>query len=103
MNLSKQQQKHLRKEGMELSPIFQIGKNGLSEEQIKSINEALETRELIKISLLQNTDETPKEVAEVIAEQTQANVIQVIGKTVVLFKKSSHEDNRRISLEMPQN
>lgn len=101
MNLNKQQQKYLRKEGMELSPIFQIGKNGLSEEQIKSISEALETRELIKISLLQNTDETPKEVAEVIAEQTQANVIQVIGKTVVLFKKSSYEDNRRISLEMP--
>lgn len=103
MHLTKKQKDYLRKEGMSLSPIFQIGKNGLSQEQGKQINDALEKRELIKVSLLQNTEESPKEVATALSEQTQANVIQVIGSVVVLFKKSSHEENRRISLEMPQN
>ncbi len=102
MNLTSKQVAFLKSQAHHLNSIFQIGKNGLSEEQLSQINDALEKRELIKISLLQNTLEDPKESAKIIADYCDANVIQVIGRTIVLFKKSSHEENRKISLELPK-
>ena len=64
---------------------------------MKQIDEALEKRELIKISLLQNTDETTDEVATKIAKELDATVVQEIGKTIIFFRESSQEKNRRIS------
>lgn len=102
MKLKSKQVAYLKSQAHHLQPIFQIGKNGLSDEQVSQINDALEKRELIKISLLQSNLESPKETAEIIAEKTGSNIIQVIGRVIILFKKSSKEENRKISLTLPK-
>ena len=76
--------------------IFQIGKAGCTPEVTTAIEQALNARELIKISVLNNSDEDPREVAQMIAERTHSEVVQVIGKKIVLYKKS--EDNPTIVL-----
>ena len=63
---------------------FQIGKNSLTPENTKAIAEALEARELIKISVLQNCMDDPKELAALVGERTRSQVVQVIGKKIVL-------------------
>lgn len=100
MNLTGKQKRFLKSQAHHLDPIFQIGKNGVSEEMISQIGDALEKRELIKVSLLQNTFEDPKEAAATIAEPIGAEVVQVIGRVIVLFKEAKDEKNRRISQEI---
>ena len=97
MELRGKQKQFLKKEAHHLQAIFQIGKAGLTDEIVKQIDEALEKRELIKISLLQNTDETTDEVATKIAKELDTTVVQEIGKTIIFFRESSQEKNRRIS------
>ena len=81
---------------MNLDPIFQIGKNSMTPEVTKAIQEALDARELIKISVLQNCMDDPKEIARVLAERTGSQVVQVIGQKIVLYKES--KDNKKIEL-----
>ena len=69
--------------------IIQVGKNGVNDALIKTVYDALEARELIKVSILQNCFEEPKAIAAEIAEVINAEVIQVIGKTIVFYKESS--------------
>lgn len=100
MKLRGKQKQYLKAEAHDLSPVFQIGKKGLTEDQISEIGDVLEKRELIKISLLQNTDEDPKEVADILQEKLDATPIQIIGSVLVLFKKANKPSNHRISLEV---
>lgn len=102
MALTGKQKAYLKKMAHPMSPLFQIGKYGVTEELNKQINEALEKRELIKVSLLQNTDVTTKEAAEEIREATDADIVQTIGKVLVLYKKSSKEKNQKISSDLPK-
>lgn len=81
---------------MTMDPIFQFGKNSLTPENTKAIAEALEARELIKINVLQNCADDPKEIAQIVAERTHSQVVQVIGKKIVLYKES--KDNKKIEL-----
>lgn len=97
MNLTGKQKRYLRSQAHHLTPIFQIGKSGITEEMLKQINEALVKRELFKISLLQNTMVTPQEAAEMIEEKLDANVVQIIGKILVVFKASPKEKYQEIS------
>ena len=101
MTLTSKQKAFLKSEAHHLQPIFQIGKSGLSEEGLHQIEEALEKRELIKIHLLQNTSITIDEVAQIIEKETKAEVVQKIGKTMVLYKPSSKEKNKDISVKLP--
>ena len=80
-----------------MEPIFQIGKGSLTPENTKAIAEALEARELIKISVLQNCLDDPRQIAQVAAERTQAQVVQVIGKKIVLYKEGK-KDKKKIIL-----
>jgi len=100
MTLRGKQKRYLRAQAHHLDPIFQIGKNGLNDELKTAIRSALDARELIKVSLLQNTDEEASDVAEVLEEQLGLEVVQIIGRTLVLFKKSSKEKNQKISKEV---
>lgn len=100
MELRGKQKQFLKKEAHHLQAIFQIGKAGLSDEIMKQIDEALEKRELIKINLLQNTDEVASDVATVVAERLDAVVVQQIGKTIIFFRESSKEKNQKISQEV---
>lgn len=92
--MTSRQRAHLKSLAMTMDPIFQIGKASLTPENTKAIAEALEARELIKISVLQNCMDDPKELAQVVAERTRAQVVQVIGKKIVLYKEGKDEKKK---------
>ncbi|MCA1021456.1 ribosome assembly RNA-binding protein YhbY [Halobacillus litoralis] len=94
--LTSKQKKHLRAASHQVQPIFQVGKAGVNENMTTQINEALEKRELIKVSILQNCLEEPAVVAEEIVEATDAHIVQVIGSTIILYKES--KENKQIEL-----
>ena len=87
--LTGKQKSYLKGLAHTMQPIIQVGKNGVNDALIKTVNDALEARELIKVSILQNCFEEPKAIAAEIAEVINAEVIQVIGKTIVFYKESS--------------
>lgn len=94
--LTGKQKRFLRSEAHHIDPIFQVGKGGVNEAMIVQIAEALEKRELVKISILQNNEDDKNEVAEKLAIGTKAELVQLIGHTVVLYKQSVN--NKRIEL-----
>ena len=79
---------------MVMDPIFQLGKSSLTPEFTDAISEALEARELIKINVLQNCMDDPKELAQILAERTHSQVVQVIGKKIVLYKEGKDEKKK---------
>ncbi|KOS67945.1 RNA-binding protein [Lysinibacillus contaminans] len=94
--LTGKQKRFLRAEAHHLTPIFQVGKGGVSDEMTKQIREALEVRELIKVRILDNCEDDKQEVAEALAKGTRAELVQLIGLTVVLYKES--RNNKKIVL-----
>lgn len=86
--LTGKQKRFLRAEAHHLTPIFQVGKGGVNENMITQIKEALEVRELIKVAILQNNSDDKHEVAEALAAGAGAELVQLIGHTVVLYKES---------------
>ncbi len=89
--LTGKQKRFLRGEAHHLNAIFQIGKDGLHEKQIQGIDEALEARELMKVKILE-TCTTPKDkIADVLAKQTQSEVVQILGRTIILYRESDKE------------
>lgn len=91
--MTSKQRAYLKGLAMNIDPIFQIGKGSLTPENTRAIAEALEVRELIKIHVLQNCMDDPKEIANIVAERTHSQVVQVIGKKIVLYKEG--KDNRK--------
>lgn len=89
--LNSKQRATLRGMANSLEPIFQVGKGGINDQLIRQIDETLEKRELIKLTTLENTPETSKEAADIIASKTGADVVQVIGRKIVLFRKSKEK------------
>ncbi len=94
--MTTKQRAYLKGLAMNIDPIFQIGKSSMSPTLIEAIREALTARELIKISVLQNCADDPKELAQLIAERTQSQVVQVIGKKIVLYKEGRDEKKKII-------
>lgn len=94
--MTSKQRAYLKGLAMNIDPIFNVGKSSVTPEFIEGIREALEKRELIKIGVLKNCLDDPKELAIVIAERSGAQVVQVIGKKIVLYKES--RDNKKIML-----
>ena len=80
-----------------MEPIIQIGKSSLTPELTKAVEEALTARELIKISVLQNCMDDPRGLADMLAERTHSQVVQVIGKKIVLYREGK-EDKKKILL-----
>lgn len=81
--MTTKQRAYLKSLAMTMDPIFQIGKNSMTPELTKAIEEALTARELIKVSVLKNCMDDPRILADMIAERTHAQVVQVIGKKIV--------------------
>lgn len=96
--ITTKQRAYLRGLGNALDPVMQIGKEGLSENVIESINLLLEARELVKIKVLKNSDEDVRTLADSIAQSLGAEVVQVIGNIIILFKKSTRKDFKHIQL-----
>ncbi len=85
--LNSKQRAQLRAEANGLDPIFQIGKEGVTDAVIAQVEDTFNTRELFKIKVhLETSPETPKEIANKIAEATKCDVVQVVGGTIVLFR-----------------
>lgn len=94
--MTTKQRAYLKGLAMTLDPIYQIGKSALTPEITEGVNEALEARELIKINVLKNCMDDPKEMAHTLAERTHSEVVQVIGKKIVLYRES--KDKKKIVL-----
>ena len=94
--MTTKQRAYLKGLAMTIDPILQIGKSSLTPEFTEGVAEALEARELIKISVLKNCMDEPKELAQVLSERTHSEVVQVIGKKIVLYKES--KDKKKIVL-----
>ncbi|MBO5197565.1 MAG: ribosome assembly RNA-binding protein YhbY [Lachnospiraceae bacterium] len=94
--LTTKQRAYLKGLAMNIDAIYQIGKSSLTPEITKGINEALEARELIKIAVLNNCLDDPKELGIMAAERTRSELVQVIGKKIVLYRES--KEHKRIEL-----
>ena len=92
--MTSKQRAYLKGLAMTMDPIFQVGKSSLTPENTEAIGEAFNTRELIKIAVLKNCMDDPREIAEMVAGRTQSEVVQVIGKKIVLYKEN--KDNKKI-------
>ena len=79
---------------MTMDPIFQIGKSSITPGLTEAISEALEARELIKISVLQNCADDPRELADLVAGRTRSQVVQVIGKKIVLYREGKDDKKK---------
>ena len=79
---------------MTMDPILQIGKSSVTPEVTASVAEALEARELIKIHVLQNCADDVRQLAEILAERTHSQVVQVIGKKIVVYKEGKDEKKK---------
>lgn len=87
---------NLRSMAQAIQPVTQIGKGGISENLITSLSEALEARELIKVSVLNNNDDDPKAIAAELENLLGAQVVAVTGKKIVLYRRSSKKDFKHI-------
>ena len=96
--MTSKQRAYLKSLAMKIDPIYNIGKGSISPELVQGVRDALEARELIKIGVLQNCMDDPKELATVLAERTRSQVVQVIGKKIVLYKQAKDEKKRKIEL-----
>ena len=94
--MTTKQRAYLKSLAMTMDPIFQIGKSSMTPEFTKAIDEALAARELIKISVLQNCLDDPKELAGLISERTRSQVVQVIGKKIVLYREGKDKKKKII-------
>jgi RNA-binding protein len=85
--LTSKQRAFLRSQAQTISPIFQVGKDGVGQNAIKSIKEALAARELIKIHVLDSCPYKAKEVRRILSDEADCQQIQVIGNKITLFKQ----------------
>ncbi len=83
---------------MNIDPIYQVGKGGLTPELTLGLEEALESRELIKVTVLKNCLDDPSEIARTVAERTRSELVQVIGKKFVLYRESKNKKK----IELPK-
>ena len=96
-NLSSSERKYLRSQAHHLEPVVLIGKNGIKDGTIESINKVLQTRELIKIKFREFKDEKLS-LSEKIAELTNSQVVGLIGHTVIIFRQNPDSDKRQIHI-----
>ena len=95
--ITSKQRAYLKGLAMTMDPILQLGKGGLTPENTASVDEALAAREMIKINVLQNCLEDSRQMAETLAERTRSQVVQVIGRKIVLYREGK-DDKKKIVL-----
>ena len=96
--MTSKQRAYLKGLAMTMDPIINVGKSSVTPELITSVDEAIEKRELIKISVLKNCLDDPKIIAQTIAERTKSQVVQVIGKKIVLYRRNK----KKPKIELPK-
>lgn len=93
------QRAYLRSIAADAPTIMQIGKGGITENLMLTVSDALEARELVKMSVLENCEYTAREAAETLAQSLNAQVVSVIGRKIILFRRSTNKKNR---IELPR-
>ncbi|TAH62053.1 MAG: ribosome assembly RNA-binding protein YhbY [Gottschalkiaceae bacterium] len=94
--ISGKQRSYLKALANTIDPIFQIGKNGITESFLKQVDEALEAREIVKINVLNNSSLTAKEAADQVVDSLNAEFVQSIGNKFVIYRES--KENKKIEL-----
>lgn len=84
--MTSKQRAYLKSLAANLDPVFQVGKAGLTPEVTDAVGEAFNKKELIKVAVLKNCPDDPRQIADMVAERTHSQVVQVIGKRFVLYK-----------------
>ena len=95
--MTTKQRAYLKSLAMTMEPIFQVGKSSMTPGLTQAISEALEARELIKISVLKNCADDPRELAAIISERTRSQIVQVIGQKIFLYREGK-DDKKKIVL-----
>ena len=98
LHMNSKQRAYLKGIASTYDSILQIGKGSITPEVCEATREALDARELIKISVLKNCADDPKDIARLLAERTGSEVVHVIGKKIVLFKQNAKKEDRKIIL-----
>ncbi len=96
--MTSKQRAYLKSLASNLDPIFQVGKASLTPELTEAIGESFNNNELIKVAVLKNCMDDPRAIAEVVAERTHSQVVQVIGKKIVLYKPNKNKPK----IELPK-
>ena len=97
--MTSKQRAYLKSLAMTMDPVMQIGKATVTPEITKTADQALEARELIKISVLKNCPADSREIGELLAERTHSQVVQVIGKKIILYRENPKKKNK---IELPK-
>lgn len=88
MKLTSKERAKLRAIGNGIEPLVRVGKEGMNSNIVDSLNDALRTKELVKVKMLNNSEEDIKEVAAILAEKSGAELIHIMGKTILYFKEN---------------
>ena len=96
--ITTKQRSYLRGLAMNLDPLMQVGKDAIKEESLKQIEEMLLARELVKIRVLNNCSEATKTIANKVANKIGCDIVQIIGRIFVIYKRSTREDVKHIEL-----
>lgn len=96
--MTSKQRAYLMSLASKLNPVFQIGKSSLTPELTEAIGECFNNNELIKVAVLKNCMDDPRAIAEMVAERTHSQLVQVIGKKIVLYKP----DKDKPKIELPR-
>ncbi len=97
--LTSKQRSKLKALAANLSPVGQVGKEGIGENMLAGFSDCLEKRELIKINILENAEGNPKDTGRELAEKLSAECVIVIGRKAVLYRKSQRNDIEHIQLD----
>jgi RNA-binding protein len=100
MPLSSKERAELRAEAHHLSPSVHVGQQGITPTLVQALDDALRTRELVKVQLSKHAEETPKALASRLAQEVGADVVQVIGRTATFYRENP-ELERRPGAERP--
>lgn len=100
--ITSKQRAWLRGQANSLKPLLQIGKDGFSDEIVRHADDLLRTRELVKISIQKAAEETPRELADKLSERLGADVVQVLGRKIVLYRHSKQLAEKGRSLILPR-
>ncbi|NLI78069.1 MAG: ribosome assembly RNA-binding protein YhbY [Candidatus Riflebacteria bacterium] len=100
MELTPKQRKHLEALAHDMEPVVRIGKGGITPALVKTVGEALQARELIKVKILDNAEVEREEAADTLVEQTRCQLVRVIGRVLVLYR-ANPQRKRPIDLSAP--